>query len=400
MPEVRVQPAQSRPVILVFTRHYLPGFRAGGPIRSIANMVERLGDEFEFRIVTSDRDMGDAGKYAGVTGGEWSRVGKGYVWYVNPQELSLSALRRLVGQTPHDLIYLNSFFDPWFTIRILLNRVFGTTQGAPMVIAPRGEFSAGALALGRAKKSVYLGITRAIGLYAGLHWHASTEHEKEEIRQALGRTAEGRIRVARNLSQAVGDECIRWLGRPTQSPIRICFLSRIAPKKNLDFCLRVLSRVRVPVDFSIYGPVESASYWNECQALISALPEHIRVMYEGEVRPADVLSTLSRHDLFFFPTRGENFGHVVHEALRAGLPTLISDQTPWRDLATQGVGWAISLQDVQGYVDAIEEVADRSTEQSRQCSERARRYAKSLDQDDELVSSNRRLFLGALRECA
>lgn len=363
-------------------------------------MVERLGDEFEFRIVTSDRDMGDTAKYPGLIGSEWSQVGKAYVRYIDPQDMSLSALRRLIGQTPHDLIYLNSFFDPWFTIRILLNRLLGRTWGAPIVIAPRGEFSAGALALGRAKKSVYLGITRAIGLYAGLHWHASTEHEKEEIRQALGRVAEGRIGVARNLAQAAGDECIRWLGRPTQSPVRVCFLSRISPKKNLDFCLKVLSRVRAPVDFSVYGPVESASYWNECQTLIAGLPEHIRVIHAGEVRPTDVLHSLSRHDLFFFPTRGENFGHVIHEALRAGLPALISDQTPWRDLAARGVGWAIPLQDVQGYVDAIEEVADWSPEEGRQCSERAQRYARSLDQDDELVSSNRRLFLGALRECA
>ncbi len=391
---------RGRPVILVFTRHYLPGFRAGGPIRSIANLVERLGDEFEFRIVTSDRDIGDAAKYSGVTAGEWLHVGKGYVRYVDTRKLSLAALRRFVGRTPHDAIYLNSFFDPWFTIRVLLNRLLARTRGAPIVIAPRGEFSAGALALGRAKKSLYLGITRMVGLYAGLQWHASTEHEVEEIRRALGRVAERRIRVARDLSQAAAEERIEWIERSTRSPLRVCFLSRISPMKNLDLCLRVLSRVRVPVDFSVYGPLESTSYWSECQALIAELPGHIQVTHEGEVRPTDVVPTLSRHDLFFFPTRGENFGHVIHEALRAGLPTLISDQTPWRDLATQGVGWVIPLQDVQGYVDAIEEVAGWSPEQSRQCSERARRYAKSLDQDDELVSSNRRLFLDALRECA
>lgn len=387
-----------RPVVLIFTRHYLPGFRAGGPIRSIANLVERLGDEFEFRIVTSDRDMGDAAKYPRVTGGEWFQVGKGYVRYVDTRALSLLALRRFVEQTPHDLIYLNSFFDPWFTIRVLINRKLARTRGAPIVIAPRGEFSAGALALGRAKKSLYLSTSRMVGLYAGLHWQASTEHELEEIRRALGRVAEKRIRVARDLSQAVAGEGIEWLERPARSPLRVCFLSRISPKKNLDFCLRVLSRVEVPLVFSVYGPIESDSYWNECKALISGLPEHIRIVHEGEVRPTDVVSTLARHDLFFFPTRGENFGHVIHEALRAGLPTLTSDQTPWRDLASKGVGWTIPLQDMQGYVDAIEEVAAWTPKQSRECFERVRRYVKSVDLDEELVSSNRRIFLSALQE--
>ena len=47
-----------RPIILSFAGHYLPGYKAGGPIRSIANMVDQLGDEFDFRIVAGDRDLG------------------------------------------------------------------------------------------------------------------------------------------------------------------------------------------------------------------------------------------------------------------------------------------------------------------------------------------------------
>src|SRR4051812_11201747 len=48
----------AKPCILTFSRFYLPGFRAGGPIRSISRLVECLGDEFQFRIVTADRDAG------------------------------------------------------------------------------------------------------------------------------------------------------------------------------------------------------------------------------------------------------------------------------------------------------------------------------------------------------
>jgi len=44
------------PTILCFVPHYLPGFRAGGPTRSIANLVEWLGDEYRFAIISLDRD--------------------------------------------------------------------------------------------------------------------------------------------------------------------------------------------------------------------------------------------------------------------------------------------------------------------------------------------------------
>jgi hypothetical protein len=32
--------------IMTFVGSYLPGYKAGGPIRTLANIVDRLGDEF------------------------------------------------------------------------------------------------------------------------------------------------------------------------------------------------------------------------------------------------------------------------------------------------------------------------------------------------------------------
>ena len=43
--------------VLVFVSNYLPGYRGGGPIRTIQNMVENLGDEIEFLIVTRDLSL-------------------------------------------------------------------------------------------------------------------------------------------------------------------------------------------------------------------------------------------------------------------------------------------------------------------------------------------------------
>ena len=52
-----------KPIILVFVRHYLPGYRSGGPVRSLANLVDNLGDSLDFRIVTMDRDASDTVSY-------------------------------------------------------------------------------------------------------------------------------------------------------------------------------------------------------------------------------------------------------------------------------------------------------------------------------------------------
>jgi len=43
--------------ILIFTDHFLPGHRAGGPVSSMANLVKLLNDDFEIVIDTFIKDF-------------------------------------------------------------------------------------------------------------------------------------------------------------------------------------------------------------------------------------------------------------------------------------------------------------------------------------------------------
>src|SRR5690606_13980179 len=116
----------SRPVVLTFVHYYLPGYKSGGPIRTIANMAARLGDEIDFRIVTCDRDATETAPYPHLADEEsWLDVGKAKVLYLPPSRRSLRNMSRIMRETPHDILYLNSFFDPVFTLRPLLARRLG-----------------------------------------------------------------------------------------------------------------------------------------------------------------------------------------------------------------------------------------------------------------------------------
>ena len=387
------------PAILAFTRHYLPGYRAGGPIRSISNLVDRLGDEMMFRVVTMDRDISDSSPYAAVEMDRWNPVGKAHVLYTSPAARSLRRMARLLRDTAHDVLYLNSILDPAFTLRVLLLRRLGVVPVKPIVIAPRGEFSPGAWRLKRWKKEPYLRSLRLLGALRGVHWQASSELERDDIVLAMRTNAVEGLResilVAPNLStcsDATRDSEARWQ-RLADEPLRVSFLSRISPMKNLDYALRVLQRVRVPVRFSICGPVEDRSHWNECQALTAALPPHVTVIHRGDIEPDRVVATLAEHDLFFLPTRGENFGHVIHEAMRAGLPVLISDQTPWRDLERLEVGWALPLSEPEAFVRTIEDVSSWNSEHLEKWRKNARRFAADVAEDEAAVEANRGLFM-------
>jgi glycosyltransferase involved in cell wall biosynthesis len=302
----------------------------------------------------------------------------------------------LVAGNGPDTVYLNSFFDPIFTQRILWARRLGRLGTVPVILAPRGEFSSGALQLNQTKKRLYLRLSSFIGLYRGLTWQASSELERADIQRHLRFVRTADIRIAMNLAPLEEPTDGAWSPRPDGEPLRVCFLSRIAPMKNLDFALRVLAAVRAPVVFTVYGPKEVPAYWAECERLIARLPPNVRVDYGGSVHPDAVKQTMAQHDLFCFPTRGENYGHVIHEALHAGLPVLISDQTPWGAVAERGVGWACPLNDVADFARTIDEVAAWEAEHLARVRTRATAFAKEKTIDAKVLQANKAVFTSAL----
>lgn len=376
--------------ILVFIDGYLPGYKFGGPLQSIANLVDHLGDEFDFRIVTRDRDMKDATPYPGIVPETWVRVGKARVCYLPPDRLSLGVVAALMRDTPHDILYLNSFHSPRMTVFPLLATRLGLVPRRPCVLAPRGELSSGALGLKATRKRWFRRCVTLLGLYRRVIWQATSPQEAEEIQREMP-TKIGGLRAAPNLPRrAVAANPVHH--RTAGSPLRVAFLSRISPKKNLGFALKVLAQVRAPVVFSIFGPREDQAYWHRCEQLIATLPAHIRVDYCGPVEPARVIPVLASQDLFFLPTYGENYGHVIAEALQAGLPVLLSDQTPWRGLKAKGIGRDLPLDDMAPFAAYIDELASASTEEIAQIRQKVTLQAALIGDVSAALDANRLLF--------
>jgi len=365
-------------------------------------MVERLGDDLDFRIVTADRDLSDTEPYPNISVDTWSEVGKAKVFYATPRRRSLLSLARLMRKTPFDAVYANSFFDPVFTLRPLLARFLRLAPNKPMILAPRGEFSEGAVALKAWKKGPYIALSRVLGLYDGLTWQASSDFEADDIKREMGSmdrrvSVAGPIVVAPDLASPVESKRLSMRAQTAGRSLRIVFLSRIARKKNLDFAIRSLSSVTAPVELSVYGVIEDQAYWQQCQDLVKSLGSNIVVRYGGEVPHDLVGETLAAHDLFLFPTRGENYGHVIHEALAAGLPVLLSDQTPWRNLAEAGVGWDLPLGDPLAFATVIEEYAGLGAGDREAFRSRATAYAANASADEDAIARNLSLFREACK---
>ncbi|MDI1241362.1 MAG: glycosyltransferase [bacterium] len=389
----------SKPVFLVLSDFYLPGYKSGGGMRTLVNMVDRFGDDYDFWIVTRDHDgKTDKRPYAGVQPNTWVQVRKSRVRYLTKDRIRISEIKRLIQEVAPDCLLLNSYFST-LTVFALLLRRFGSFKGMRIVIAPEGELTDGGLELKKAKKRTFLKFASAIDLYADVVWRTNSPIEKEEVARFKG--TGGKIFVAPNMPPTAllpyfeaSLKRSKKVGR-----VRLVYLSRIHPKKNLIFLLELLKDMPGDIQLDVFGPIDAGErYLERCTEMIGLLPANVRVTLKGGLEHSKVLETLLEHDFFVLPTLSENFGHVFIEALAAGCPILISDQTPWLNLETRGVGWDIPLADRDRWIEVLRKCVQMDAQEYSTLSGNARSFAVAWITSGEVERANREVFRHVLRD--
>lgn len=377
---------------MIFVDWYLPGYKAGGPIKSVSSLVAFLQNEFDFLIVTTNTDFGETQPYDSVVSDVWTKTNDSVsVFYASKKFLTYKNISQLVKSVEFDGVYLNSFFSIYFSVIPLFLLKKGIIKTS-VLIAPRGMLGVGALQLKSTKKRIFLLISKLIRLHKNVIWHATSEQERGEIAAIFGEKAN--ISMVSNLQF---NASISTSMNPYKNigELKLFFLSRISEKKNLLFALRSLLNIKVTsnVVFDIYGPIEDGAYWKKCLPLIEELKrKNISVNYMGSVLNEKVSESIATYHFLFLPTLNENFGHVIVESLLNGKPVIISNQTPWRDLEKYNVGWDISLDNISKFDKVIEYCIqmDNSTYEKkyRDTLQFAELYCNSLDN----VAATRMMF--------
>lgn len=318
--------------IAIFVGHFAPGWKAGGPVRTVLEMVQTAPPTIQPIVITSDRDLGERHPYPDFTGRVNGAFGADVIYtnWGNIRSVTYT-LAAIVKDRPK-LLIANSFFSPISGLLPVILSTFGVAGGR-LAIGPRGEFSTGALGLKSRRKRTYLRMIRCLPALKRASWLATSPRERKDILHIF---PQANIVI---IPDSRGTEPART-SLPASPSVRFVFLGRISPMKNLTGALKALADTppSLYAEFHIYGAIEDERYWLECSELIRQMPSNITVIYRGEVRPEDAPSIFARYDAFIFPTLGENFGHVIHEALSHGCPVLLADTTPWSELILKGGG--------------------------------------------------------------
>lgn len=334
--------------IAVLIDWYLPGTKAGGPVRSVYSLVNLLKDEFDFYIITTDTDLGANAPYPDISADTLIEKDGVHYYYFSRRKLYRQNMLTLLNTIDPALIYLNSFWSWHFSIEIVRMRHKGLLT-KPVLLAPRGMLGRGALGLKSWKKRFFLTLAKRFNWYGSIFFQATQQQEERDI-AAEFRQAKILITPNINSSPAVENKSVKQSGH-----LNLFFLSRISEVKNLHFALELLKDVPAScsIDYQIFGNIENVDYWERCKGIIAQLPTHVTVEYKGELPFHQVQKNLSLCQALLMPTLNENYGHSIVESLLTGCPVIISDQTPWTDVADADAGYSLSLSDRKGFVDAI-----------------------------------------------
>lgn len=375
--------------ILVFIDWYLPGYKAGGPVTSCANMIEALRDHYKFKVVTRNNDYCETEPYKDIASNVWiDRAVNEEVLYLSPDRVNLAGIRKIIEENSEAIIYVNGVYSRYFSIApVWVNYRLGN-RALRMIIASRGMLSRSAIGVKSFQKNFFLRLAKLSGLYKNAAFHATNPKEKEDVLREIGINA--RVFVASNLVA----KRLELSTVPDKVPgqLKLISMARIAPEKNLLFILSVLKNVKAEVGLSIYGAVYNEEYWQECRQAITQLPANINVVHLDWVAPSKVQQTISDHHALVLPSLGENYGHVIAESFLSGRPVLISNQTPWKDLTSHYAGADLPLNQPEKFVGQIEFWAAMDTREFSQWCSGAEEKGKKIASDVEPRQNHIEMF--------
>jgi len=95
---------------------YKPGFKAGGPIRSISNLIDYLSSKFDIFIITRDTDYLETKSYNTINSNQWNEIDGASVYYLSKSSTTLKSIKKLIKEVNPDIIYCNSLYSPFFTL--------------------------------------------------------------------------------------------------------------------------------------------------------------------------------------------------------------------------------------------------------------------------------------------
>jgi glycosyltransferase involved in cell wall biosynthesis len=261
------------------------------------------------------------------------RLGSNLAWPQTFRELLVPLAREA------DLVHIHGM---WLYPTVLGCPVLRRLH-VPYVISPHGSLMVEALRRSRLKKLIALTLFERTNLDSAAAVVVTSEPELQDLR-SLGVQAPAVV-----IPLAIGSDALEffspgrsldeYIARPART---ILCVSRFHPRKRLVELVRIFSALAPSHPtwrLRIVGPDFERGYRDKVIAAKGASGAHERIRIEPALHGDALWRAYLDSDLFVLPSRFENFGLVIGEALASGMPVITTRGAPWPRLATDRCGW-------------------------------------------------------------
>lgn len=350
-------------------------------MQSIANLVKEFHKDIEYYIFCGDTDLNGA-ELENIETNKWTRFNEQtLVWYAGPEKISDTLVKQVELIKP-DLLFIIGLFSWHFNMVPMM-----FCKGTKKILSTRGMLHPGALSQKKWKKKIYLKLFKLFEYHYKVSFHATDEEEANYIRSYIGKPAQ--VFIAGNFPNKIS---LLPVIKKEAGKLKLISIALISPMKNILLVLEALEKVTGNIEYDIYGPIKDEDYWDLCKQQIKKLPGNISVIFHKEIEPSKIKGVLANAHVFVLPSKSENFGHAVFEALSAGRPVITSNNTPWNHLKESNAGINVSIENDIELKDAIDLFASMDGDEMGMWSEGAYNYSERMVDVEKIREGYGRMF--------
>ena len=325
--------------IFIFTDYNYKSKNGGGITTAIRNLMLNLNTKFHFLNIYNFEN---------------SNINISEIVLLKPNLFYLSRLYKLDKTYRPNCFYINGLFS--FSSSIM-PYFYGVFFKRKIILSPRGMLKNSALKNNYFLKIIILKIYKLF-LNKNVIFHATNQIEENEIKNIF--SDKYNINIISDIPpELVLNKTIQI--KKEKNEINILYLARIDSLKNLKYALNIISKASMSINhnykinFNIAGEIADKNYWLESKLLINSINtnKNIEIKYLGKLNKIEIDNLFNFTHLLFLPTKGENFGYSIFEALSNSIPVLISNKTPFQSLEKIGFGFDIPLENDKIFIDKL-----------------------------------------------
>jgi glycosyltransferase involved in cell wall biosynthesis len=332
-------------MLYIITEYFHPFSDAGGPIRSIENIILLFNSSLKIKLVTSNQDYNGHNLPQSINSNIIqleSKTGCSII-YISNTLLGLNTLFNTIKSL--DTIYVNGLFKPSLNFVPII-------KSNKLIVAPRGMLQKPLLKQKWLQKGLYLSVLKFIFYFKNVKWHATTVQEAFEIRNVFGN--QSNIKIISNIPVCPYGT-VKCHTKESRI-LSLVYYGLIVENKGLLALIQTIKSLNLPISLDIYGSIKDYSYWQVCLNEITTNNSSATFKYLGHANPSESQQILAKYDAFVLLTKGENFGHSIYEALSVGTPVIISNKTPWQfNKSANTPGWIVNYNNNEFDLDTLKQ---------------------------------------------